>query len=520
MSSEDTALIRHVAGPGSGREVEVTRSGPLTIGRDPGCGLILDGATVSRRHARLILAGDGLQVELLSSGNPLWVNGSRVERSTLRLWDLVVIGQHVLRVERIGAGGQAVASGRVDGDASLLACLLEVQRLLATEEDQVVTRALDVLLPALPATRLALFELGEDGVLSQGPTAVRGGGDPLMSATFARRVLEHGGGVLLDEASGGDSPDWTATMREQSVRSILGVPVRHGDAVRGALLCDNRDQPGLLDATHLRILDALARSLEHVVERDELRHLAAERMRREAEVAAARQIQEFLAVGTVGEAACGRWSAIYRPALDLAGDMHAMHGGGGATTWLVADVSGKGLPAALVSAMLKAACSRRLREGSPPRELLVGLHHDLAGAMPPTMFFTACAVRIAADGAFSACGVGHPSVLVLRVGGAVERIPASPGMLGLAMADLMAHGVQETSGTLLPGDRVALITDGATEAIAPDGEMLGEDGVCRILAGLAGRPPDDIAAGLEQAVVAWRAGAPAGDDLTIVVGGM
>jgi len=520
MSTSESALIRHVAGPGSGREVEVSLSCPLTIGRDPGCGLLLDGATVSRRHARILLDGEGLHVELLSTGNPLWVNGSRVERAVLRLWDLVVVGQHVLRVERIGAGNVSGASGRVEGDASLLASLLEVQRLLATDEEQVVARALDAQLTALPATRLALFELGPDGVLSQGPTAVRGGGDPLMSATFAKRVLDLGGGVILDEGSGGDSPDWTATMREQSVRSILGVPVRSGGAVRGVLLCDNREQPGQLDATHLRVLDALARSLEHVMQRDELRRLSADRLRNEAEVAAARQIQEFLTSGTTGEALCGTWSVTYRPALDLAGDMHAMYGDRTATIWLVADVSGKGLPAALVSAMLKATCSRRMREGAMPRELLLGLHQDLATSMPPTMFFTACAVRLQADGAYTACGVGHPSVLVVRRSGAIEPLPATPGMLGLRLFDLMGARPEEFTGRLQPGDRLALITDGATEALAPDNNMLGEEGVGAILAKVAGRAPAEMTAALEAAIIAFRRGQPAGDDLTVVIGGM
>jgi len=519
VNSNDTALMRHVAGPGSGREVEISRNGPLTIGRDPASGLRIEGATVSRQHAKVVLDADGLHVELLSQGNPLWVNGSRVEHASLRLWDLVVIGQHVLRVERIGSGAQASTGARLDGDASLLSSLIEVQRLLSTDEDLVIEHALSILLNALPATRLALFDLGADGVLSQGPTAVRDGGDPLMSVAFAKRVLECGGGVMLDETAG-DTPDWTATMREQSVRSILGVPVRHDKQVRGVLLCDNRAQPGQLDATHLRVLDAIARSLEHVVQRDELRRLIAERVRSEAEVAAARQIQEFLAAGTVSGDICGSWSVIYRPALDLAGDVHAVHGDAGSATWLVADVSGKGLPAALVAAMLKSSSSRRLREGAGPRELLLGLHQDLATTMPPTMFFTACAVRLAADGTFSACGVGHPSVLVVRRSGAVERFPAVPGMLGLRILDLQADRLAEATGLLQRGDRLALITDGATEAMDPDDGMLGEEGVCRTLSAVAGRPPAEMATALEGAITAFRRGLPVSDDLTVVIGGI
>ncbi len=395
-------------------------------------------------------------------------------------------------------------------DAALLACLLEVQRLLAVGEERVVERALEVLLSALPATRLALFEIDADGGISQGPTAVRNGCDPLMSATIAERVLTGSCAVLI-------APPGAAT---QGQSCILGVPV-HGDGrIRGVLLCDNCERPDQLDATHLRMLDALARSLENVVQRDELRRLAAERQRNEREVAAARQIQEFLTSGTSGSDMCGTWSVIYRPALDLAGDVFAVHGDADSATWLVADVSGKGLPAALVAAMIKVASGRRLREGAGPGELLIGLHQDLLSSMPPTMFFTACALRLSRDGSFSACGVGHPSVLVIRTDGTVERLRSIPGMLGLRLFDLAPSRLNVIAGTLRPGDRLALITDGATEAIDPDEAMLGEEGVSKALAAVAGRPPAEMSAALEAAVGAFRRGLPVGDDLTVVIGGI
>lgn len=505
-----TAVVRHIAGPGAGREVAVSSGAPLTVGRDAACGLRLDGATVSRLHARFHFADGRLAVERLSGGNPLWVNGAQAEQAVLRLWDLVIVGQHVLRVEALDG---SAAGGGHEHDAALLSCLFEVQRLLASEEDSVVERALHVLLPALPATRLALFLRDADGVVSQGPTAVRGDADPLMSANFARQVLAAGRGLRLDDAGGGRA-DLTRTMREQSVRSILGVPVIGHQGPRGALLCDNREEPGLLGEEHLRILASLARSIDHVMQRDELRLLEQERLRAAGEIAAARQVQEFLSAGVGASGRCGSWAVAHQPARDLAGDVVAVHEDAGGITWLVADVSGKGLPAALVAAMIKAAASRRLADGEAPPALLAGLHRDLKGALPPGIFFTACALRLRDDGSFLACGVGHPPMLVLRAGGGIERLASVPGMLGFFLPKMA-----ERSGVLAPGDGIALLTDGATEAMDEADAMLGEEGIEHALhaAGVAAGP-EALLAAVDRAITDHRGGREPSDDVTLVVG--
>lgn len=512
MTTTDHAIIRHVAGPGSGREAGVDATAPLTVGRDAACGLRLDGATISRLHARFSVENGVLQVERISSGNQLWVNGAQAERADLRLWDLVVIGQHVLRVESL-ASSSVLESAGSDHDASLLSCLFEVQRLLASEEDSVVERALHVLLPALPATRLALFLRDADGVVSQGPTAVRGDADPLMSANFARQVLAAGRGLRLDDASGGRA-DLTRTMREQSVRSILGVPVIGHQGPRGALLCDNREEPGLLGEEHLRILASFARSIDHVMQRDELRLLEQERLRAAGEIAAARQVQEFLSAGVGASGRCGSWAVAHQPARDLAGDVVAVHEDAGGITWLVADVSGKGLSAALVAAMIKAAASRRLADGEAPPTLLAGLHRDLKGALPPGVFFTACALRLRDDGSFLACGVGHPPMLVLRADGGIERLASVPGMLGFFLPKMA-----ERSGVLAPGDGIALLTDGATEAMDETDAMLGEEGIEHALSGAGvAAGPEALLAAVDRTIADHRGGREPSDDVTLVIG--
>ena len=74
------------------------------------------------------------------------------------------------------------------------------------------------------------------------------------------------------------------------------------------------------------------------------------------------------------------------------------------------------------------------------------------------------------------------------------------------MFDLTPTDIHEHTGRLVPGYRLALITDGATEAMDPDDAMLGEEGVGLALAAVAGRPPADMAAALNAAIIAFRKG--------------
>ena len=98
--------LRIVAAPEPGevgRVVEVDGADAI-IGRSHDDAVVLDDSAVSRRHARLVLAADGLSVEDLGSINGTLVNGTRVQRAVLKKGDRLLVGETTLEVEEAPPG--------------------------------------------------------------------------------------------------------------------------------------------------------------------------------------------------------------------------------------------------------------------------------------------------------------------------------------------------------------------------------------------------------------------------------
>jgi serine phosphatase RsbU (regulator of sigma subunit) len=508
--------LRVLAGLRIGEGIELGTGAEFTVGRDPTCGLLVSGEKVSRIHAQFRFADGVLTVENRSKVNGIYVNGTRRESAELKHWDTVVIGATVLRVEETGE--------TLGNEHALYACLLEISRLLSGGGERVAERSLEALFLALPVTRLAMFTIDEAGEPVQGPTSIRGGGTPeRMSHSFARQVLKAGQAILLEaNASSGIIPavHWGKTLQDQSVRTVLGVPIQVKGRTAAVLLGDNLEQPGILDRTHLQVMEWAARALEHVFQRDELHRLEQDRMRAEYELEAGRSVQRHLLTRDPSSLpGPWRWAATYRPALVLGGDFYGFHASpDGRATWIVADVSGKGIPAALVASMIKVAVCAVHRSGAGPRELILGVHSLIIGEIPNAMFFTAFALRAAPDGWLEWAGVGHPAGVLLRASGGRERLESDPGMLG-NHTNLDLHGsIREQRTRASPGDRVCLLTDGVTEAMDPDGNLFGEDLAEHTLVAQAAAPLEGAVAGLIAAIGSHCKTPHFNDDVTVVMG--
>ncbi len=509
--------LRILTGARAGDILELLPNREVTVGRDVTCTLALTGNNISRLHAIFRLRDGVPMVENRSSTNGTYINGVRRDSTDLKRWDTVVIGPTVLRVEQVNE-----ALGR---EHALFACLLEISRILGEGGDRMIEHSLEALFLALPVNRLAIFTRDTAGDPVQGPTSARGATpSERMSHSFAKQVFEAGKAVLLEEASqddpNGSSGNWGLTLQRQAVRTILGVPVLVKGHVHAVLLGDNLDQPGLLDRTHLQVLEWAAKSLEAVFQREELKRLEAARMRTEYEIEAGRAVQRHLFTKDPSNIPGPlRWAACYRPALELGGDFYDYHlGDDGAVTWIVADVSGKGVPAALVASMLKIASKTLHRTGISPKDLIQGLHNHLHGEIPNPMYFTAIVLRACPDGTLHWCSVGHPAGLILRTNGTRELLDSSPGMLGMRNSPHRNRNWGEGTQHLEPGDRVALFTDGVTEAMSPTHVDFGEENAWNAIAAQA---TEDLPGAINGIIAALKAHCQSdhfSDDVTLVIG--
>jgi phosphoserine phosphatase RsbU/P len=226
-----------------------------------------------------------------------------------------------------------------------------------------------------------------------------------------------------------------------------------------------------------------------------------EQIELQSELTAAREIQRSILPSSMPNIAGLRFDARYVPATMVAGDLYDFleldERRGGV---LVADVSGHGIPAALIASMVKVAVSSQARLADDPpamlRELNAILTRDVRrGFVTATyLFFDGLSVQVA--------NAGHPAPLLLR-GREIRELGAVNPLLGRFKKATYSASTME----LQPGDRIVAYTDGITEALNGRGEMFGEERLHALL-----REGADVIA----AVLAWRGGASDADDLTLV----
>jgi sigma-B regulation protein RsbU (phosphoserine phosphatase) len=206
--------------------------------------------------------------------------------------------------------------------------------------------------------------------------------------------------------------------------------------------------------------------------------------------------------------------AAWRFAERLGGDAYQVAAlPGGRLGVAIADVCGKGTPAALLMASADATLRDLMMEAAPPREICRRLDLALCPRLAPDRFVSlACAVLDRGRDTVTYSNAGHPPPLLLHDDGAVDRLGVGGPVLGM-LADA-EHA--QASAPLRPGDRLLLYTDGVIEASGTAGE-LGEERLLAGLRGLRGRAAPDAARAVLDLAVRFADGGPLQDDATVVI---
>ena len=204
-------------------------------------------------------------------------------------------------------------------------------------------------------------------------------------------------------------------------------------------------------------------------------------------------------------------AARYAPMTSVAGDFYEFLNPDGARPGLlVADVSGHGVPAALIASMVKVATNSQRQHAASPDRLLAGVNEALCGSTQ-NQFVTAAYVYLDAEkGELAYSAAGHPPMLLLREG-RVSSIEEN----GLLMGMFSAAAYNSTKRALLKGDRLLLYTDGVIEATDGGEEEFGPERLSKLLADSAGMAAEQTADLILSTVQGWASIQT--DDLTVVV---
>jgi sigma-B regulation protein RsbU (phosphoserine phosphatase) len=510
----------------------------LTIGRSRDCDVVIQDGFLSRLHVSLHLREGRVFVQD-SSRNGTLVNGERLEASReIGVGDVVELNGHELSLvgdedlsasdtvwtetaaidELTSSGELPVLRGPDDlrDVAERLIGLNEIHEALSVAHVGEV-ELLDLVLES--ACRILKTDMGAI-FLRHGPgsyePAVRrslpGVADIPRSRRLLRGVCEGGRVAVLRDLLAEASFSETESFAGSELRSLVAVPIPGEDLAIGALVLGSTFPARFRESdSHLLATVAAVASLKIRNER-----LLLEAALREAEEKNARDVQESLLPDRLPDLPGYELSADNLPSRIVSGDYYKVTRLPSTGRWalLLIDVSGKGMPSALLTHSLDAFYECELENDQSPEVACDAVSRRLYARTLPNRFATVFLGLLDADGgSMRYCNAAHVPGLLLRRAGSVERLGPTGHPIGL----LPEPTLQREEVVLDPGDLLALVSDGLTEAESPTEEEFGLDRLEAFLCERRDWALDDLAEAVHARIAEFTVGAAAHDDRTILL---
>ena len=231
------------------------------------------------------------------------------------------------------------------------------------------------------------------------------------------------------------------------------------------------------------------------------------------EVEDARLIQRGLLPTAVPQVGGVEVAMAWQPANDVGGDCFDLLAFGGALGVSIADIAGKGLPAALLMSNLQAAVRAFAQATTPPSTICGSVNRLLCRNMASGRFATFCYARVEPRaGRIVYSNAGHNPPLLLRADGGVSQLSQGGMVLGI----FPENAYEQAELPLAPGDRLIFYTDGITEARNPEGDEYGDERLLAAAVAVRARPPEEMKNVLLEEVNAFTGG-QFEDDATLIV---
>jgi len=213
------------------------------------------------------------------------------------------------------------------------------------------------------------------------------------------------------------------------------------------------------------------------------------------------------------------FATYYRPARTVSGDFYDLRElAGGKLGLVIADASGKSIPAALVAMMAHLLFRVQPEPEAPPARVLANVNRLLLGNIRRGTFVSALYGWLdPASHELTLANAGHLPAVVWHSRAKVATTHRPPGpVLGVLAPDPYESAVQEERVSLEPGDRILLMTDGVNEAMAPGQREFGMEHLRKHLKGESDAPSAAFLRGITDRIELHRGGGDQSDDITIV----
>jgi sigma-B regulation protein RsbU (phosphoserine phosphatase) len=352
---------------------------------------------------------------------------------------------------------------------------------------------------------------------------------PKLLLDEARRVIPCDAAVVLlgDEAT---PADWSAaaelissvrsTGRPDYSDSALCVPIHVADRLLGVALLARAPDRESFDSGDEKLLLGLASQAGVALERARLYERESRRLQLEQELDVARRIQKSLLPSAPPVVPGWAFAATYEAARQVGGDFYDFLDQSmdeGRLGLVIADVTGKGVPAALMMAHSRAVLRAESMSGASPLDVLRNSNRSFMQERQSRLFLSAFFGEIElGSGRLTYASAGHDAPLLISADGGSVRELDAPGVVLGAFAD---DGLESRSVTLVHGDTVIMYTDGVTEARDPGRHLYGEERFqeSAAVAVASGGSAQTVLGAVLDDVASFTAGAEQADDLTMVV---
>lgn len=548
--------LKIIGGSNAGQTFEIDTH-ECVIGRESWCQVVLPSRTVSRRHARIVHDVDGFYLEDLNSINGTAINGYRVERRTrLEDGDRIEVYDTVLLFR--DAGSQSGDSSHRSppakptvppdnvptqeilsefdvqnkSDSMLsssserkLPAILKIVRSLGSSlnVDEILNRILDSLFEIFPATRngFILQPASVGGELT--PTAIKSRKDASDTVSpigrqIAQRVMTEGLAFLTAPESSPDGDGESAdSIHDDGFRSVVCAPLLGpSKTAMGAIQLEADDRKRPFTANDLEVLSSVAMLAGQAVENSRLHESLLELEWRRREIALAKNVQLQFLPSKPPRVPGYDFFHHYQAADSVAGDcFDYIHLPDGRLAIVQGDVSGKGIPAALLMARICAEVRYALLETTSAAEAVARINQITCEESAGNAFvtFVLCLLDPKRH-EFTMVNAGHPQPVLRKMTGGTVEIPFSDKG-GLPLGIMPNAAYVQCSMSLDPGDLVLFYTDGISEAMDSELNQYGIAPISEVI-----RRTNPIPKHIGQALLAdvrkFTKGRSFGDDICIV----
>lgn len=481
-----------------GKETKIAAQTPFTIGRSPEMNLVLPYPYISRRHAEIQFEPSSQRLELVCVGSDCFVNGVRVTRHPLVPGDQIRLG--FLQGPLLSLSGNAAGSPSLratlehlkepsgtDADLAKLSWFVEAARRLNNvgAVQEILGALIDTTLELTRVERGYVFLRNSAGELTLAAGRSRSA-DALddsstLSHTAIRQAIDSGSEFIVTDTLSAEAANPSDSVVVQSIRAIICIPLRkhssgHGveeSPVLGVLYLDSRQQTSRLTRMDNDLLRTIATEATLLVENATLAQAEAAARRYREELLIASEIQQGLMSVRIPDLPFAKVEAHSIPCRGIGGDFYDVLCHNNALYIVVADISGKGVSAAVLGSTLQGLIHGQILSGLPLAEIALFVNQYICHKNI-RKYATLLLLRLTPDGNAEYVNCGHVQPLLHASENPSPDSLITPDSCNLPVGLFADATYASETLHLEPGQRVFVLTDGITEAENLSGQCFGE----------------------------------------------